>query len=127
MGGGASLARVEPLFLSEDGGLKIHHASGTHIASPITALHHLDTGPVGPGRGYVDFVIDRLLLLPGDYLVSTSVTDAERLRTFDAWERSYALKVQPGSSLEREGMVELGGRWQPPVAHQKGEPGHPNR
>lgn len=108
-------------------GLKFHTAAGTHVGSPSTALHRLDTGSIGPGRGYVDFIIDRLLLLPGDYLVSTSVTDHERLRTFDAWERSYALKVQPGSSLEREGLVEIGGRWQPPVGHDPDEPGHPNR
>ncbi len=112
----------DPVF-----GLRIHTAAGTHVGSPSSALHGVAMGVVGAGRGYVDFILDRLLLLPGEYIISTSITDNTRLRTYDAWERSYHLKVQPGSSLEREGIVEIGGRWQPAVPHQLGEPGHPDR
>jgi len=107
--------------------LKLHHATGVHLASPNSALQQLQTGSIGQGRGYVDFIIDELSLLPGDYLLSTSVTDRDRMHVHDAWERSHALRIVPGSSTEREGLTDLKGKWQPPVPHQKGSPGHPNR
>lgn len=97
------------------------------MASPNSALQHLQTGAIGTGRGYVDFIIDELPLLPGDYLLSTSVTDRDRMHVHDAWERSHSLRIVPGSSTEREGLIDLKGRWQPPVPHEKGSPGHPNR
>ena len=112
----------EPVFA-----LKLHHATGVHMASPNSALQHLQTGAIGAGRGYVDFIIDELALLPGDYLLSTSVTDRDRMHVHDAWERSHSLRIVPGSSTEREGLIDLKGRWQPPVPHEKGSPGHPNR
>ena len=107
--------------------LKLHHATGVHLASPNSALQHLQTGAIEIGRGYVDFIIDELPLLPGDYLLSTSVTDRDRMHVHDAWERSHSLRIVPGSSTEREGLTDLKGRWQPPVPHEKGSPGHPNR
>ena len=107
--------------------MKLHHASGVHLASPNSALQHLRTNTVGPGRGYVDFIMEELALLPGDYLLSTSVTDQDRMHVHDAWERSHSLRIVPGSSPEREGMTDLRGKWQPPVPHEKGAPGHPNR
>ncbi|MDP7067982.1 MAG: ABC transporter ATP-binding protein [Acidimicrobiales bacterium] len=107
--------------------LKLHHATGVHLASPNSALQQLRTGSIGEGRGYVDFIIDELSLLPGDYLLSTSVTDRDRMHVHDAWERSHSLRIVPGSSTEREGLTDLKGKWQPPVPHQKGSPGHPNR
>jgi ABC-2 type transport system ATP-binding protein/lipopolysaccharide transport system ATP-binding protein len=107
--------------------LKLHQATGVHLASPNSALQQLEAGTIQPGRGYVDLIMDELLLLPGDYVLSSSITDRDRLHTLDAWERSHALRVVPGSSPEREGAVDLKARWQPPVPHQRGEPGHPNR
>jgi lipopolysaccharide transport system ATP-binding protein len=107
--------------------VKVHHAGGTHLASTSTASQSLDTGTVGPGRGYVDLAIDRLLLMPGEYMLSTYVYDRDQLHLHDAWERSHLLPVHPGSSLEREGLIEIGGRWQHPRAHDKGMPGHPDR
>ena len=107
--------------------IKLHHATGVHLASPNSALQQLHTGSIAAGRGYVDFVIDKLALLAGDYLLSTSITDRDRMHVHDAWERSHSLRIVPGSSPEREGLTDLLGKWQPPVPHQKGSPGHPNR
>jgi hypothetical protein len=107
--------------------MKLHHATGVHLASPNSALQHLQTNTISPGRGYVDFVMEELTLLSGDYLLSTSITDRDRMHVHDAWERSHSLRIVPGSSPEREGMTDLRGTWQPPVSHEKGAPGHPNR
>ena len=106
---------------------KLHHATGVHLASPNSALQQLSTGSISAGRGYVDFIIDELGLLAGDYLLSTSITDNARMHVYDAWERSHTLRIVPGSSSEREGLTDLRGKWQPPVPHAKGSPGHPNR
>ena len=62
-----------------------------------------------------DVILDRLILMPGNYFISTSISDQDGLHVFDEWNRSHKLNVQPGSSLERNGMFELGARWQPPV------------
>lgn len=118
----AESAVPDPVFA-----MKLHHATGVHLASPNSALQHLRTGTLGPGRGYVDFIMEELALLPGDYLLSTSITDQDRMHVHDAWERSHSLRIVPGSSPEREGMTDLRGKWQPPVPHEKGAPGHPNR
>jgi ABC-2 type transport system ATP-binding protein/lipopolysaccharide transport system ATP-binding protein len=113
---------TDPVFA-----MKLHHATGVHLASPNSALQHLQTNTIGPGRGYVDFIMEELTLLSGDYLLSTSITDRDRMHVHDAWERSHSLRIVPGSSPEREGMTDLRGTWQPPVSHEKGAPGHPNR
>ena len=107
--------------------MKLHHATGVHLASPNSALQQVQTGSIIAGRGYVDFIIDKLGLLAGDYLLSTSITDRDRMHVHDAWERSHSLRIVPGSSPEREGLTDLLGKWQPPVPHEKGSPGHPNR
>ena len=44
----------EPVFA-----LKLHHATGVHLASPNSALQHLQTGAIEIGRGYVDFIISQ--------------------------------------------------------------------
>jgi len=96
-------------------GLGVHHESGTLLAAPDTSLGKCNTGTIEPGTGYVDVKLDRLILMPGNYFISTSISDQDGLHVFDEWNRSHKLNVQPGSSLERNGMFELGARWQPPV------------
>lgn len=93
-------------------GLGIHHEGGTLLAAPDTSLGKCETGMIERGTGYIDVVLDRLILMPGNYFVSTSITDEDGLHVFDEWNRSHKLNVQPGSSLERTGMLELGARWQ---------------
>lgn len=112
---------TDPVF-----GMEIHHVGGTLVTGPSTAAQALSTGEVQAGRGYVDVVFDRLLLMPGEYELSFTIHDKDQLRCFHATHREHVLRVQPGSSLESRGLIESGGRWEPPVAHQRGEPGHPN-
>ena len=99
--------------------LTIHHENGAHVASPSTRLIGLETGTVVPGVGYVDVMLDRVLLMPGRYVISTAIRDHDEFHTFDAWQRSHKLVVQPGSSLERSGIMELGALWQPPVPYDR--------
>ena len=96
------------------------------MASPNSALQHLQTGAIGTGRGYVDFIIDELPLLPGDYLLSTSVTDRDRMHVHDAWERSHSLRIVPDHPLnERPHRPKR--TMAAPRTTRKGLSGHPNR
>lgn len=108
----ASQRCVEPVF-----GLRFHSSNGVHVASSDSAAQDMASGTVEIGRGYVDFMFDRMILLPGEYLLSTEVLEEDKMRVVDVWERANVLRIQPGSSLESEGLVEIGGRWQPPAAH----------
>ncbi len=83
---------------------------GVTIAEPTTRSGDVDTN-VGPGDGHIDYLVDQLQLLPGSWQLSVIVTDSHMLRTYDRFEESFAFRVQPGSSAERYGLVDMHGRW----------------
>jgi ABC-2 type transport system ATP-binding protein/lipopolysaccharide transport system ATP-binding protein len=89
-------------------GFGFHHESGVHIAGPNTMFSGLETGTI-EGEGAVEYRLDRLTLMPGAYLVSASIYDEHISHPFDFRDRAYPLHVQPGTSSERYGMVELPG------------------
>jgi ABC-type polysaccharide/polyol phosphate transport system ATPase subunit len=91
-------------------GLGIHHESGAHLSGPNTQAGDVTIASV-EGSGWVDYRLDRLVLLPGKYLVSVSVYDEHILHAFDYRDRAFVLQVQPGQSPERYGMIELAGHW----------------
>lgn len=95
----------------------LHHENGTFVAGPNSQLAGVVTGTVEPGKGYVDIAFERWPILPGQYFVSNAITSTDMLHTFDAWERSHKLIVQPGSSDERFGLVDLQPVWTPPIPH----------
>jgi hypothetical protein len=45
------------------------------------------------------------------YFITTGVYSADVLHCFDSWDRAHKMPVQPGSSIERHGMLELPNRW----------------
>ena len=100
-------------------GIGFLHESGASVAGP-------NSGRVGPwsvdsGPGYVDFVLDELLLQPGAYLVSTSIVD--RGHVFDHAMRAFELRVR-GRGDEEPGLTRMPGMWRPPVATQAGITSH---
>jgi len=114
----ASQCCQEPVF-----GLVIRSSNGVHVASSDSSAQGMTSGTVEIGHGYVDFIFDRMILLAGEYLLSTEVLAEDQMHVFDTWERGNVLRVQPGSSLERDGLVEIGGRWQPPASLPADGPG----
>ena len=91
-------------------GLGFLHESGANVAGP-------NSGRVGPsslesGDGYVDFVIDELLLQPGSYQVSTAIVD--RGHTYDYADRAFDLRVR-GRGDQEPGLTRMPGSWLPPV------------
>ncbi len=94
-------------------GLEFRHESGAHIAGPNTRFGKVGLGTI-TGASYVDFVIDRLALMPGNWRIGVAIVDSTMLHTFDLMVQAFSLHVQPGSSDERYGLIDLQGHWQMP-------------
>ncbi len=91
----------EPLF-----GLGVFHESGVNVAGPNSRA--ADIGAELRGRGYVDFHMPALTLLPGSYDISTCIQSKGHV--FDLYEHVFFLKVRPGGN-EEPGLVRLEGTW----------------
>jgi ABC-type polysaccharide/polyol phosphate transport system ATPase subunit len=96
---------VSPVF-----SLHVHRVDGMHVTGPNTR----DQGVVPEvltGRGTVELVVDRLLLLPGSYDLSASIWDRTATLSYDVRHKALRFDVAPGSPREQEGLVSLGGAW----------------
>ena len=91
-------------------GLAVHSLQGIHITGPNTRLSNDEVDEID-GSAHVDFVVDRLLLLPGTYDVSAALYDYSCLHPYDHRHRSLRFDVEPGEPEEHYGFVSLGGRW----------------
>ena len=90
----------------------IHHPNGITVAAPSTVTSGFEIGPLETGVAHIDLIIDRVPLLPGEYALTFEIRDRSQSRVFDAWEHAEILRVQPGSSPERAGLVDLAARWE---------------
>ena len=99
--------RIElPLF-----GLAFHHAStGVHLAGPNNGQGGFPI-PFIEGDGYLDYRIERLPFLPGDYVISVAIYDHDEVHQFDYWHQCARFTVIPGGTRERYGLIEIGGKW----------------
>lgn len=99
--------RIEhPLF-----GLAFYDVnSGAHLAGPNNSFSNYDIAAV-EGTGYVDYVIERLPFLPGEYNINSAIYDADGVHQYDTWIGCARLKVAPGGTRERYGLIALSGKW----------------
>ena len=91
-------------------GLALYTIEGVHVTGPNTR----DAGVVPDrlhGSGYVDFTIDRLLLVRGIYDLSVSLADHALLHVYDFRHRTFRFDVELGDPPEQYGVVALGGQW----------------
>lgn len=93
-------------------GIAIHTLEGVHVTGPNT--READCVPsVIEGPGYVDLFVERLMLLPGTYELTTAITDYSALHPFDYRHRAFRFDVELGTPRESfGGVTSLGGRWQ---------------
>jgi len=80
--------------------------SGTNVSGPNSGRQ--GSWSVASGVGYVDFVIDELLLQPATYEVSTAIID--RGHTFDFADREFGLRVR-GRGYQEPGLTRMPGLW----------------
>jgi ABC-type polysaccharide/polyol phosphate transport system ATPase subunit len=136
----ASGAVVTKAHTGDSVTMRIHY----HATEPVrdvqfgTALNNIEGAAVtGPntrhagllcrcldGRGFVDYRIPRLLLLPGGYHFTVAIYDLAALHAYDHVERALRFDVEAGEPYEEVGVVSLGGAWEgealsPPDAHQR--------
>ena len=104
----------QPLF-----SVTVQTLDGTHVSGPDSR-----DAPCIPdrldGRGHVDLVIDKLLLVPGTYDVSAALHDHAALHPYDVRHHILRFHVEPGQPRESYGVVSLGGRWQVDEAGRSG-------
>ncbi len=96
-------------------GIGLHHELGAHLSGPNSRFSNLQTGTIF-GDGYVDYHLARVPLMPGTYRITTAIFDRSVMHPYDVRDEEWTLHVQPGSSPERYGLIELGGTWSPPVS-----------
>ncbi len=105
----ADQALAEPVFT-----MAIHHVDGTLVANPNTV--ELDQVPDKlDGRGYLDFVVPQLLLIPGTYDLSGGVLDKSMTRVYDRRHRAFRFHVGIGKPAEISGLSSLGGHFAGPL------------
>ncbi|MDP9071708.1 MAG: ABC transporter ATP-binding protein [Actinomycetota bacterium] len=89
----------------------IHSLEGVLVAGASTR----DSGGLADrleGRGFVDHRIDRLVLVPGTYEVTVSLSDWSLAHFYDVRFHALRFDVEPGAAHDAyEGLVSLGGTW----------------
>jgi ABC-type polysaccharide/polyol phosphate transport system ATPase subunit len=96
---------VQPVF-----GLAIHTLEGVQVAGPNTRAGNCVPEKLA-GRGFVDFHIDELPLLPHTYDLTVFLFDFHQLHPFDVRQNVRRFDVERGAVEEESGLVSLGGRW----------------
>jgi ABC-2 type transport system ATP-binding protein len=95
----------QPVF-----GMAVHTIDGVHVTGPNT--RESDTIPDAiEGTGFVDFRVERLLLVPGTYDVSGTLYDYSCAHAYDHRHRAFRFDVEHGDPRAEHGVVALGGVW----------------
>lgn len=95
----------QPVF-----GLAFHHRDSVHISGPNTRFNQIYI-PSVEGEGVISYRIPALMLLEGTFFVSVAAVNTSDTEIFDYHDRRYPLRVFPGKSMERYGLISLGGQW----------------
>jgi ABC-type polysaccharide/polyol phosphate transport system ATPase subunit len=105
----ANVPIEEPLF-----SFAVENESGVYVANPGMRATSAPGEPL-QGEGYVDYLIDELVLGPGQYTFSIAAHDHSGTTVLDKRERFATLRVQPGSHIVY-GLIEMMGDWRQPVS-----------
>lgn len=99
--------RIEkPVF-----GIAFYREDGIHINGPNTKtsdyyIDHIE------GRGFIDYIIRSIPLLPGNYLFTAAIYDFSCLHAYDHWERCSTFKVIESEGIkERHGVFYIPSEW----------------
>jgi lipopolysaccharide transport system ATP-binding protein len=92
-------------------GVAIYREDGTHVNGPNTVESGYEIDVI-EGDGTVDYVVESLPLLPGHYEFTAAIYDHHSVHPYDHQHRAYTFEVQPGSMVEKEGLVYIPCRWE---------------
>lgn len=88
----------------------IQTLDGMHVSGPNSRDAEFEILRL-EDRGHIDLCIDRLLLVPGTYDLSASLSDHTMQHPYDVRHHILRFDVEPGTPRETFGVVSLGGRW----------------
>jgi len=124
----ASGAAVERVGMGEAVVLRLHYAAEDTVDQPVfgVSVHSLDgieisrpttsgagvTVPPLHGEGSVDFRIDRLLLLPGNYDITATLGNGAISSGPPDRDHALRITVELGDAAEEHGLVSMGGHWE---------------
>ncbi len=92
-------------------GTALYRADGLHISGPNTDFSNYPI-PYIEGEGWIDFTINALPLLEGNYHLSAVIYDSSRIRPIDHQHMRYGFTVVPGGVEERYGLLYIPSRWE---------------
>lgn len=91
-------------------GLAIYREDGIHITGPNTKFSEFKIDSI-KGKGYIDFIIEYLPLLPGTYDVSASAHTYDQTIMYDSFNRFFSFEVIPGRIKEEYGVISISNKW----------------
>lgn len=91
-------------------GVAIYHQNGLHINGPNTRFSDYPIDTV-EGTGTLDYIIDEIPLLEGEYMVSTVAYDHSMTHAYDHHDRKYFFRVEATTMRERFGTLYIPSTW----------------
>lgn len=103
-------------------GTALYRADGTHINGPNTQTADYPI-PQTTETGYIEYIIENLNLLAGNYEFSAVVYDETTTHPYDHQHRLYTFVVETGKNKENQGTFYMPATWAHyPQKEQSGEP-----
>jgi ABC-2 type transport system ATP-binding protein len=91
-------------------GIAIETINGVSIAGPNTRDVEVVPEKIN-GHGVVELAIDRLLLLPGTYDITTALYDYSATHPFDHRLHALRFDVEAGQPRQQQGLLALDAKW----------------
>jgi ABC-type polysaccharide/polyol phosphate transport system ATPase subunit len=91
-------------------GVSLYDEQGTRINGPNSTWGNASQD-IEPGQGYVDYIVDKLPLLPGRYDLTVAIYDRYVAQPYDHWHRMADFTVIPTESERQDGLVFIPCSW----------------
>jgi ABC-type polysaccharide/polyol phosphate transport system ATPase subunit len=96
----------QPVF-----GIAIYSDTGVHITGPNTKKEGFPIDSL-EGKGFVEYQVDSLPLMPGTYLLSAAIYDLSGQHPYDHWEQSWKFLVLESETVtHRYGIITMPSHW----------------
>jgi lipopolysaccharide transport system ATP-binding protein len=100
-------------------GIGVYTDSGIHITGPNSQKYGLSIDYID-GKGFVEYEVDSLPLMPGTYLFSAAIYDLSGLNPYDHWEQGWKFHILESDQVpERNGIITLPSNWR--IHHDNGK------
>lgn len=91
-------------------GVAIYREDGVHVTGPNTAHSNFRIDEIF-GRGFIDYIVDALPLLPGAYEFTAAIYDYHSVHPYDHRHREFTFQVFPAEGTFGEGVVSIPCHW----------------